>query len=586
MSAKWTLPAEKPEAAERLARDLRIARLTARLLLNRGLSDAGSAGRFLEPSLKELKDPRENPTLTEAAGFLWDSVRAGRRITVFGDYDADGICATALLVRCLRSAGAEVDFHIPHRIEDGYGLTCEALQAHRDRGAEVAVTVDCGISSCREAEHAAAIGLDLVVTDHHKPGHARPAARHVLNPLLPDCAFGYERLAGVGVAFKLAWAFGQAMSARPSVPDEYKPVLVDALPLVALGTVADMAPLVDENRVLVSYGLRAIPQTANPGLRALMESAEGTGNGGISAYRVAYHLAPRLNAVGRMGHAGVAVEMLLTDDPRHAADLAAHHNQQNRLRQNVQKAIFEEAQARAAAEFDAEHCGCIVLASPDWHLGVVGPVASRLSETFWRPAFVLRKENDMARGSARSIPGFPLFEAIRRCEDLVERFGGHEGAAGLTLPVANLEPFTDRINDIAIELQGSPPPGPELALEGEVNLRELSDDAVRELRRLAPFGMGNPQPLFMAGALSVAGNPQLVGKGRKHLSFLARQNGVSLRVIAFGKADWLPLLNARRGEPFALAFEPMLNGFRGPERVELRAEDIQWHSELRTERSA
>ena len=585
MGSKWVIPEEDSAAVERLARTLGISSVTARLLVSRGLADALTARKFMEPSLLELRDPSENEALVQAAAFLCEAARGGRRITVFGDYDADGICATALLVGCLEAAGAQVDFHIPNRVAHGYGLSCDALETLKGRGTEVVLTVDCGISSHREAEHAAALGIDLVVTDHHKPTDGRPDALHVLNPLLEDCDFGYRHLAGVGVAFKLAWALGQALSGGPAVSQGYRDVLIDGLSLVALGTVADMVPLVDENRVLVHYGLRAMPHTASPGLRALLDNAEATGTS-ISARQVAFHLAPRLNAVGRMGDAAVAVQMLLAKDPHQAGELAAHHDQQNRLRRSVQKAIFQEAEQRVRAEVDLTRFGCIVLSSAQWHPGVVGLVASKLAETFWRPAFVFTEEDGMARGSARSIPGFPLFEAICQCEELVERFGGHEGAAGLTLQVTNLSPLAERMNDLAAQMMGSEPPQRQIDLDGEVRLGELNTAVLGEIRRLAPFGAGNPEPLLMAGGLSVAGSPQLVGSRRSHVAFLVRQGDTSLRAIGFGKAEWLEGLMGRRGETFALAFRPMINTFSGTGEVELRAEDLQWESEPCIERRA
>ena len=578
MNRKWIFPPPETPRVRGLARALRISEVTARMLVNRGLADAQSATRFLQPSLHELADPSEHPALTGAASFLCDAVRAGRRITIFGDYDADGICACALLVNCLRSVGADVDFHIPRRLDEGYGLSCDALEELKERGTEVIVTVDCGISAHSEAAHAASLGMDLIVTDHHEPRGGPPAAKFVLNPRLPDCELGYEHLAGVGVAFKLAWALGQRMAGARNVSDEYKESLMEALPLVAIGTIADMAPLADENRVLAHFGLKLLPHSTNPGVLALIEAAR-VGDRTLTAYHVAFQLAPRLNAAGRMGDAWPAVEMLTTDDPRRAAELAAHHEKQNRLRQSVQRSITEEAQQRVESGASLDQFGCIVLSDSQWHPGVLGLVASKLAETFWRPAFVFREESGLARGSARSIPGFPLFDAITRCEDLLERYGGHEGAAGLTIRTENLNPFAERMSAIAQELLGPAPPAPRLELEGELRLSDLTLPVMDEIGLLAPFGKGNPDPLFAATGLKLAGNPQLCGRGRRHLRFLARQGDTTLAVIAFGKADWLSELSARREEPFSLAFKPAVDTFDGNPSVQLRAEDIQWGSE-------
>jgi len=578
MSKRWIFPSPEIPRVRELARALRISEITARMLVNRGLADAQSATRFLQPSLHELSDPADQPALSGAASFLCEAVRAGKRITIFGDYDADGICGCALLVNCLRSLGADVDFYIPQRLDEGYGLSCDALDMLKSRGTEVIVTVDCGISAHKEAAHAASRGMALVVTDHHEPRGARPAAAFVLNPLLPDCRLGYEHLAGAGVAFKLAWALGQQMAGGRNVSEQYREALMEALPLAAIGTIADVVPLADENRVLAHFGLRMLPHSSNPGVLALIEAAR-ISNKNLTAHHVAYQLAPRLNAAGRMGDATPAVEMLTTNDPRRAADLAAHHEQQNRRRQSIQRSILEQAQQCVESTTDLGRFGCIVLSNPDWHVGVLGLVASKLAETFWRPAFVFQEQAGLARGSARSIPGFPLFDAITRCDELLERYGGHEGAAGLTIRAENLDPFAKRMSDIAQEMFGTEPLIPHLDLEGELRLGDLNLAVMDEMERLAPFGEGNPAPLFAATGLKLAGNPQLCGKGSRHLRFLARQDDTTLAVIAFGKAEWLSQLSSRRDEPFSLAFKPTIDTFDGYPSVQLRAEDIQWGSE-------
>jgi len=579
MTRKWIITSPDVDLVERLAGELRISPVTASMLVNRELADPQAAKRFLAPSLHELQDPFDHPGLRGAASFLAEAIRQGRHITVFGDYDADGICATAVLVRCLRGAGANIDYYIPHRIEDGYGLNCDALTELKERGTEVIVTVDCGVTARKEAAHAAQLGLDLVVTDHHEPLGERPEVRFLLNPHLSDCDFGYEQLAGVGVAFKLAWAIGQALSADRNVSEDYRERLAEVLPLVAVGTIADVVPLADENRVLAHFGLRMLPQTTNPGIQALLQVAGSAGKARLTPYHVAFEIAPRLNAVGRMGDARAAVQMLITDDAAEAEELALHHDKQNRLRQNTQRLVTDEAFRLAEQVLEPDRFGCIVLSSPDWHPGVVGLAASKLSEHFWRPAFVFCEDNGRARGSGRSIPGFHLFNAIKQCEDLVDDYGGHEGAAGLSLPVEQLPAFTEHMSEIARTILGATPPPPELDLEGEVKLEQLSVQVLEELEMLAPFGQGNPAPVFAARGLKVAGNPQLVGSRRNHLSFMARQGDSTLRVIAFGKADWLKELKARPGALFSLAFQPRIDHYNGTVTVELRAEDIQWEGE-------
>jgi single-stranded-DNA-specific exonuclease len=333
---------------------------------------------------------------------------------------------------------------------------------------------------------------------------------------------------------------------------------------------------VDENRVLARYGLRTLVSAGSPGLRALLASSRLGSLGRISARDVAFRLAPRLNAAGRMGDARAAVEMLITTDQAHAVDLAEHLDAQNRLRMKVQREALETAEAMLEADPDLRERPCIVLAGSEWHQGVLGLVASRLAETHWRPAFVFSIDGEAASGSGRSVPGIPLFHIVRECADLLERFGGHEGAAGLTLRRANLPAFADRICALAAEFAGAEEPVPELALDGEVALGSLTVALLREVDMLEPFGNGNPQPLFAASDLVLVGSPRIVGTNRSHLSFMVRQGRTTLRVIAMGRADWIDELVARKGQPFSLAFEPEINTYQGRTSVELRAEDLQW----------
>jgi single-stranded-DNA-specific exonuclease len=576
MIRKWIIPSVDEALVAHLMSDLRVSRVTALMLANRGFSDAGAARLFMSPSLHQLSDPLDDASMRSAAQFLAEAVRRGRKITVFGDYDADGICATALLLRCLRGAGARVDYYIPHRLLHGYGLNCEAMDELKGRGTEVVLTVDCGISACVEAAHAAELGLELIVTDHHEPRGDKPTACFLLNPRLPGCNFGCEHLAGVGVAFKLAWAVGQVLSGNRNVAPAYRELLVESLPLVAVGTIADVVPLTGENRVLAHFGLRMLPQSRNAGLRALLQVAGSADKSTLTPYHVAFQIAPRLNAVGRMGDASDAVEMLVTDDAARALDLAEHHQKQNRLRQDMQRIVTDQAFALAERCVDPDRFGCIVLSSADWHPGVLGLAASRLAEHFWRPAFVFCEADGLARGSGRSIPGFPLFDAIRRCEHLVEDYGGHASAAGLSVTVDKLSDFTEAIDAVARQIIGDTPPLPELEVEGEITLDEVSRGAIEEINMLAPFGMGNPEPIFFARGVKLVGNPQIVGVRREHVAFLVRQGDCALRAIAFGKADWLNTLNSRRGQPFSLAFQPILDRYNGSESVQLRAEDFQW----------
>ena len=535
--------------------------------------------------------------MREAARYLLDAARSGKRITVFGDYDADGICAAAVLLRCFEHLGAAAEIYIPHRVDDGYGLSCDALSELAQGGAQVIVTVDCGITAVKEVELARRLGMGIVVTDHHPPQGDLPPANYVLNPKVSlDSArggFGYEYLAGVGVAFKLMWAVGQQLAGGPRVPEDFRELMVEAMSLVALGTVADVVPLLDENRTLVHFGLRTLGASSRPGMQALMAAAR-VNVGHVSARDVAFRLAPRLNAAGRMGDARAAVELLLTRDPAHALELAQHLEEQNSLRRSEQQSACEEAEEMLWAGEQLERGRCIVLNGPGWHQGILGLVASRMTEKFWRPAFVFASNGAadgsssgaVMRGSARSVPGFPLHTVLAECADLLEQYGGHAAAAGLSLPAQNLSAFTDRINALAQRLLGEGAPTPELALDAEVTLAELSPALVAEMEALSPYGQGNPTPSFAASGLQQVGNPTLVGRGGNHLSFMVRQGQTTLRAIAMGRAEWIDQLRERKGEALSLAFEPTLNTYRGRTSVELRIEDMQWDAERIVERRA
>ena len=581
---KWIIPHADPEKIDSLSRALRMSPVTARLLVNRGLEKPDRARRFLEPNLHQLSDPSLDSGVRAAARFLKEAIKGRKHITIYGDFDADGICASALMVRALQAAGASVDFYVPHRFDEGYGLNVSALEEISRRGSDVLITVDCGIGANEQIKFANEMGLEVIITDHHQQRGELPPARQLLNPHLENCSIGYEYLSGVGVAFKLAWALGQSFGRDGSVESGFKETLVDLLPLVAIGTVADLVPMRDENRAYVNYGLKLLSGSSLPGLKALLQACGIAGKSTFSTYNIGYQLAPRLNAAGRMADARAAIEMLVTENSDKARQIASQMEQHNRKRQSIQRSISDEAMEMARETHDIENCSCIVLSSADWHPGVVGLVASRLAESFSRPAFVFYEKNGIARGSARSIPGLHLFNAVSQCSSLLNRFGGHEGAAGLTLPAAQLESFKENISTITQEFIGPEPPVPQLQLEGEIALDELSKPAVEELGLLEPYGEGNPEPLFAARGLEVVGNPQLVGSRRSHLAFLARQNQRTIRVIAFGKADWLEAINQRGNGTFSLAFQPQLNTYGNNYNVELRAEDMQWDDETLIEK--
>jgi len=570
---QWVLPSVDERQQEELRRGLGISPILARILASRGLSDPDQARAFLRPELDQLHDPSLLPDMTLAAERLTRAVADQERIVIYGDYDVDGITATALLLQCLRLAGADVGYHIPERLDSGYGLKVDALQELKAQGAQVIVTVDCGVSAVAEAAAAADMGLCTIITDHHEPGPERSPAYAVVNPKLPTSQYPFTELSGVGVAFKLAWAIGQSFSGGQRVSDDFREFLLNAMALVALGTVADVVPLRDENRVLVSFGLAALEATTSPGIRAILEVAR-LEQKRLTATHIAFGIGPRLNAAGRLGSARRAVELLITDSYGDAAAIASELDRCNRERQTVEKGILEQAEAKIAAEVDLDSAHVLVLAEPGWHFGVVGIVASKLAEKHYRPTVMLTIEDDVARGSGRSIPPYHLYDGLGACREFLLSFGGHAQAAGIRLRADRIGEFARALDAHAGQALQPQDFVPSLQVDSEVTLSSVGEPLVRELDRLAPFGHGNRQPVLAASGVSVAGEPRRVGSDGKHLNCYVRQGDVSMRTIAFGMGEWAEVL---RGHPqgWSIAFVPQINEWGGRRSVELEIKDIQ-----------
>lgn len=512
-----------------------------------------------------------------AAERVVRALRAGRRITIYGDYDVDGMTATSLLQQCFSLAGGRVDYYIPSRLEEGYGLNCEALSTlHAEDPQRLVVTVDCGVTSHDEVRLARELGLELIVTDHHSLADELPTFDAAVHPRLPGQEWPFADLCGAGVAFKLAWAVCQLLGDGRKAEPRMRDFLLSALGLAAIGTVADVVPLVEENRVLVTHGLRVLPESLSPGLKALFRVAGLQDARRLTAEDVAFSLGPRLNAAGRLGQARLAVELLTTQDPRRATQLAEYIDQLNQNRQTVERRIFRQAREQVAAHPEWEEAAAFVLADADWHPGVIGIVASRIAERYARPAVLVAvsDETGIGQGSGRSHAGFPLHAALARCAAHLESFGGHQAAAGLRVRREQLDAFRQSfVADVAAH-HCPQPRELELGIDAEVVLPQLSHGAVRELERLGPFGCCNDRPRFAAQAVDLVEPPQTFGNGERHLSVRVRQGGKVMRAVAFGKADWVPEI-AAAGGPISLCFAPMINRFGGYERVELHLIDWQ-----------
>ncbi len=561
---RWQVAPFHAEAAEQLAQDLRLPRVIASILVERGLATPDAAQAFLHPSVEQLHDPLLMPGMDRAVARLQRALAAREQILIYGDYDVDGVTSTAMLVRALSALGAQVNWHIPHRVRDGYGLNQAAIRQVAAAGAKVVLTVDTGISAHAPVALARELGMDVIISDHHEPPPELPDALAILNPKLPGSPYPFKELAGVGVAFKLLTALVRAQSPAHEASMQRR-----FLDFVALGTIADVAPLVDENRVLARLGLEQLQKTRSVGLRALMTVA-GLGNRPLNTHDVGFGLGPRLNAGGRLDTAKHALQLLLTKDDDEARRLATQLEVINRERQDEEAAIVDEARARLGFDFDRREFA-IVLASPAWHVGVVGIAASRIVDAYHRPTILLCLEGDEARGSGRSIEPFHLYDALAECKDLLTRFGGHRQAAGMTLPAAAVDEFRRRFAEIAAARLTADDLIPTTRVDAELAPAELTEELLFELERLAPFGLGNPRPVF--GLRGVALPKVSTVGGGKHLKLRVKAGDHHYDAMWWRSGEFLPALeNTRRAD---LAFTPEFNDFGGYRAIQLNVRDVQ-----------
>ncbi len=581
-SKVWRLRPQDESGARRLAADLKISDVVARLLATRGLADPAAAKRFLNPVMSNFHAPATLPGVGRAAELVLETIRAGRRVRVFGDYDADGVTGTAILVRLVEQLGGAVDFHIPHRLDDGYGLNVDAVRKAQDDGVGLLVTVDCGVTAVAEAEEARRVGLPLVVTDHHEFQAELPAADAIVHPRLPG-GYPFAGLSGSGVAFKLAWVVAQRASESDRVTPELREHLMDAVGLAALGLVADVVPLQDENRIFVKHGLARIAAKPSLGLKALIETCK-LKDAKLTAEDVGFKLAPRLNAAGRLGCALLVVELLTTKSPVKAREIAECLDGFNAQRQTIERRMAAEARAMLA---EGPHANdpAIVLASPDWHQGVVGIVAGRITEQFGKPSVMvaLRPNDEVSTGSGRSVPGVPLHEVLKDCEGALEGFGGHAAAAGVKVRPSRLDEFRATFAAAVARRFPSGLPAPRLNLESEIPLAALTLTLVNELEKLEPYGAENPRPRFLASGLEVVpDSARKLGAESRHLTFRVRQGATTVKAIAFGMGERMDeLLSA--GGSCSLAFVPRINEWQGRRSVEMEVVDLQAGADPRIE---
>lgn len=567
---RWKEPAHGPALDEPLNAGLEP--LTERVLRARGLANADDARAFLAPTLASMHDPVLLPGIERASERILRALHVGEPIAIYGDYDVDGITASAILWHTLRaiSPDAVLRTHIPHRLDDGYGLHTASINRLADEGARVIISVDCGITAIEPARAARERGIDLIITDHHNPpseGDELPQAFEVVHPRLPGSRYPWGELCGAGVALKLAWKLACTHEGRERVSGEMREVLLDCIALGALGTVADVVPLLDENRAIVAGGLKRMLGTRIEGLRALVELCASERNG-LDAESIGFGIAPRINASGRLGHAEEALELLTTASGARALEIASMLNDQNEQRKRVERKIFDDAcEMAAGAGMLDDHSRSIVLAHRDWHPGVVGIVCSRLAGKFGRPAILLCDRGEgVLSGSGRSIDGFNLHEGLGACAHHLTSFGGHDMAAGLALEQASVGAFAESFALFASQRIDEQMMLPSLRVDCEADLAELTPLAIRQLEALGPFGRANPKPSILLRGLSLAQDAEVFGGRGAHLKLTVRSESSSLRLIGWRWSEQRERLRA--GETIDAVVEPKLNHWNGRSLVE------------------
>ncbi len=541
-----------------LSRELGISKILSQILINRGINNAEDADKFINASLDNLLDPYLFPDMHNAVNLIEKAAKNKDKVMISGDYDVDGLTAIALLKEVLFKKGLDAVHYIPHRIKEGYGLNKNTVHFARQKDIKLLITVDCGTNNNEEIRELIRHNIDVIVTDHHEPVNhdVRLCASAIINPKIKDCRYKYRDLAGVGVAYKLC----QAVAGKN---------LREDLDLVSLGTIADVVPLTGENRAIVKEGLIRLAHTKRPGLKALIEVSRLKAKK-MTAGFVSFILGPRINASGRMDTAETALNLLMSKTDEEAGELARTIETHNRQRQKIEEKIMEEAHDLIDREINFKEHKIIVIAKEDWHQGVLGIVASKIADKFYRPTIVISKTADLCKGSGRSIKNFHLLEALMECKDFLKTFGGHSHAVGLIITNNNIEDFRNKINRFAKEKLVLEDLLPSLEIDMELSLSEINEEIVAGLGVLEPFGTGNPEPLFYTRNLKVRGEPQVLS--RDTLKFWVTDGNVTSHAIGFGMAGFKDSLTG--ADTFDLVYTPRIDNWQGEASVILEGKDI------------
>lgn len=529
---------------QRLTDSLNISPILARLLVLRDIKTFGQAKQFFRPSIESLYDPFLMDQMESATTRVITALTENQKICIYGDYDVDGTCATALLYMFLKELDANVEFYIPRRLEEGYGLSTSAIDSVKEKGTQLMIAVDCGITAIVETDYANQLGIDVIICDHHQPKDEIPKAFAVLDPLKPGCNYPFKYLSGAGVAFKLAQGLCERIGKR-GLPLKY-------LDLVALAGAADIVPLIDENRILVNEGLNQVNANPRPGIEALIEMSR-LQPGQLSSGQIVFTVAPRINAVGRLGDAERAVNLLVATNKKEALKLAEVLETENYERRKIDVDTFEAAKEIVESEIDLDEELAIVLHNENWHPGVIGIVASRLVEKYYRPSVLLTTIDGIAKGSARSINGFNIYEALQKCDDLLLHFGGHQAAAGLAMELDKVDEFRIRLNEVLRSSITSEDLSEEISIDSKIRFSEITPKFLRILEQFAPFGPGNLRPVFLSENVRVAGLPRIVGNNHLIASFKQGGTDKIFDSIGFNMGDHFDLLRNNNYE-FDLVF--------------------------------
>ncbi|UCD55274.1 MAG: single-stranded-DNA-specific exonuclease RecJ [Candidatus Omnitrophota bacterium] len=560
MNRVWRIKASHPELRQTLARSLGISSITAQLLINRGINDEMQAHHFLYGDLRSCHDPFLLKDIDKSIARIKRAIREKENILVYGDYDVDGITGVALLNIVLTRLKANVTTYIPNRLEEGYGLNAGAVNLAHRKKISLIITVDCGISGHKEINLANKLGIDVIVTDHHEiKDKSLPKAYSIINPLQEACRYPFKHLSGVGLAYKLAQAL---LEGTRSCVEEH-------LDLVALGTVSDLSIQKGENRILTKWGLKKLNDTGKKGINALIE-VSGLKGKDISSRHIGYILGPRINAMGRIGSPDVALKLLLTDDRNEASRLAGILNNENKNRRKIEARVLDEAMEKVKREINFKDSRVIVLSSPSWHAGVIGIVANRIIEKFYRPTIMIAIQGKIGKGSGRSIDNFHLFNAVNSCKSLLIDFGGHEGACGLSIEAKNIKKFTNDINKFARDEILDEDLYPRLHIDIEVELSELSEKLIEELELLSPFGPENPRPIFSSRGVELKNEPRRIAKSG--FKMWVTDDNIVCEAISF-RAEGMSM--PYKGSKVNLVYSPSINMWQGLPSLQLDLKDMK-----------